>query len=338
MRLFLSLAALGLAAGLAPARAQVLPSFGEERRGTSGFQFLKIPADPRSAALAETVGAHATDATALVWNPALAARGGRTEAAAAHTRYHAGITMTYAGAYSRFERTPLGEVTLGLSLHALDSGQMAVTDEFNPDGTGQTFGLTDVAVGVTLAQALTDLFSYGVTAKYVRESTVGVSTAAALVDLGVAYRVGETGVQIGVAIRNFGVADATPAGSLDRRTLGGTVTETEFAALRPPTAFLLAASYRPAFATALHDVQFAAQLSNPNDNAERLGGAVEYTWNGLLTLRGGYQFGVDEASAPAFGAGLRVPGVGPDVRLDYGFNRLDRLGSVHRIGLAVRLD
>lgn len=336
MRLLLLLAAL--AASLAPVSAQVLPSFGEERRGTSGFQFLKVPADPRSAALAETVGAHATDAAALVWNPALAARGGRTEATVAHTRYFADVSMTYAGGYTRLERTPLGPITVGLSLHALDAGQMAVTDEFNPDGTGQTFGLTDVAAGVTVAQALTDLFAYGVTAKYVRESTVGVTTTAALVDLGVAYRVGETGVQIGVAIRNFGVADATPSGSLDRRTLGETVTETEFAALRPPTAFLLATSYRPALASEIHDVLVSAQLSNPNDNAERLGGAVEYTWNRLLTLRGGYQFGVDEASAPAFGAGLRVPGLGPDVRLDYGFNRLDRLGSVHRIGLNVRLD
>ncbi|MFN3597300.1 MAG: PorV/PorQ family protein [Rubricoccaceae bacterium] len=336
LRPFVLLAALALTA---PAGAQVLPSFGGDRAGTAGFQFLKIPVDPRAAALGQNVAAHASDASALFWNPALAAQGGRAEAALAHTRYFADVQMTYAAGYTSLRRSPVGPLTLGLSLHALDSGAMNVTDEFNPDGTGQTFRLVDLAVGLTAAQALTDLFSYGVTARYVREATAGVTAQTALADLGVFYRVGETGVQLGVAIRNFGVTDAVPAGRLERRGQDGqTVTETEFAGLAPPTTFLLAASYRPLRASREHDLVLAAQLSNPNDNAERLGAAAEYTWNGLLTLRGGYQFGVDEASLPSAGLGLRVPGLGPEVRLDYGYNQLDRLGAVHRVGVNVRLD
>lgn len=314
-------------------RAQILPAFGEDRAGTSAFQFLKIPVDPRGAALGETSVSNASDASALFWNPALAAQGGRTEVGVASAAYFSDVAMHYVAGFSR-----VGPITLGVSVQALDSGEMPVTTEFSgPEGTGQTFRLVDVAAGLTVSQALTDLFSYGVTAKYVRESVAGVSTQAGLLDLGVFYRIGDTGVQLGVAIRNFGF-ESNPGGSIDRTTLEGPITETIFNGAEPPTTFMLGASYRPFAATGQHDLVLSGQLTNPNDNAERYNLGAEYTWNDLLALRAGYRFGVDEATLPSIGAGLFVPGIGPGVRIDYGFSKLERLGTVHRVGIDVRLD
>jgi len=329
----IALVAAALAARAVPARAQVLPAFGEDRAGTSGFQFLKVPVDPRGAALGEASVVTASDAAALFWNPALAAQGGGTEVGIATAAYHADVALHYAAGYRR-----VGPVTIGLSLQALDSGEMAVTDEFNPDGTGETFAVTDVAAGVTVAQALTDLFSYGVTAKYVRESIAGVTSQTALLDLGIFYQVGDTGVELGVAIRNFG-GDATPSGSITRQTIDGPVEETEFQGIHPPTTFLMGASWRPFRTGAARDLTFVGQLTRPNDNAERFNVGAEYVWNELLSLRAGYRFGVDEGNLPSFGAGLRVPGLGSgrDLRIDYAFTSLERLGAVHRIGVNLRL-
>ena len=330
MRRFALLLLLGLTA---TAHAQVIPAFGEDRAGTSGFQFLKIPVDARGAALGETVVATADDASALFWNPALAARGGQTEVGLATAAYFADVSLHYAAGYSR-----VGPVTIGLSLQALDSGEMPVTTEFSgPAGTGETFRLVDVAAGVTVAQALTDLFAYGVTAKYVREGVADVTTQVGLLDLGVAYRVGDTGVQLGVAIRNFGFS-TDPSGEIERTTLEGPLMETAFDGSDPPTTFLLGASYRPFQTLGAHDLVLMGQLTNPSDNAERFNIGAEYTWNDLLALRMGYQFGLQEASLPSLGAGLTVPGFGPDLRIDYAYNRLDRLGTVHRIGLNLRLN
>ncbi len=337
MRAFLLLLLTALAV---PARAQVLPAFGQERTGGSGLQFLKVPVDARGAALSGTVAASADDASALFWNPALAARGG-TQLGLATTSYVADVALHYAAGYHPVA-TPLGALTLGLSVQALDSGEMDVTTEFSgPEGTGETFRLVDLAVGVTVAQALTDLFSYGVTGKFVRESSADVATSAGLLDLGVAYRVGDTGVRFGVAIRNFGFK-VSPGGSVSRTTLGGTVVEESFDGIEPPTTFLLGVSYRPLRALGLaaggpHDLTVSGQLTNPNDNAERFNLGAEYVWNETLALRTGYEFGLEEASTPSFGLGLVVPGLGPALRLDYGFNRLDRLGNIHRIGLNLRL-
>lgn len=336
-RLFLSLAALALAA---PASAQLVPSYGETRAGTAGFQFLDVPVDPRGAASGGSAVTTADDASALFWNPALAAREGgpaadQTEVGAAHLAYHAGVQLVYGAAIRR-----VGPVTLGLHVQSLDSGEMMVTDEFSgPAGTGQTFRYVGLVGGVTVSQALTDLFSYGVTAKVAHESSAGVSASVPLLDLGVLYRVGTTGVGLGVAIRNFGL-NASLAGNLNRTNASGqTITETDFDDIVPPTALLLGIRYDvPLPAAGAHALRVSGQLTNPNDNAERLNVGAEYGWNDLLFLRAGYQLGVEEATLPTLGFGVNVPGLGARrLRADYGFAQMDRLGATHRIGLNVRL-
>lgn len=332
----LRLSLLTLLLASTSASAQILPSYGEDRAGTSGFQFLEVAVDPRGAALGGTAVATARDASALFWNPALASRAGDTEVQAAHLAYHAGVSMSYVAGLRR-----VGPVTLGAHVQTLDSGEMLVTDEFSgPRGTGETFEYLGIAAGLTVSQALTDLFSYGVTAKVVRESSADVASTVGLLDLGVGYSVGQTGAEIGVSIRNFGL-NGSADGDLERPTDdGGTVTVSDFEELVPPTTFQLGVGYRALRNLDGHDLTVSGQLTNPNDNAEQLNVGAEYIWNEVLAVRTGYAFGVEEASTPTFGFGVMVPnvaGAGSRLRADYGFARLDRLGSTHRIGVGVRL-
>lgn len=332
----LAFATLLLAGLLAPAQAQVLPSFGEDRAGTAGFKFLNVAPDPRGAALGETVAASGADAGAFFWNPALAAQTVRTHGAvalgAAHTAYHAEIDLNYVGVLTNWRG-----FALGLSVFTLDAGDMEVTTETQPFGTGQTFGFVDLAAGLTVSQALTDLFSYGVTLKYVRESTYDLVTQTGLVDLGVYYAVGTTGARLGVAIRNFGL-NGRPGGEVAvTNPDGSTALLDGFEQITPPTTFLLGIAYDLFRTSDQHALTLLGQLTNPNDNAERFDLGAEYTWNDLLVVRGGYQIGVEEATIPSLGFGVIVPGIGPRLRLDYGFTHRDVLGSVHRIGLDVQL-
>ena len=321
----------------APAQAQLIPSFGSDRAGTSGFQFLKIPVDARAAALGETVAANAFDASALFWNPALAAQT-TSQIGLSHTAYYADVTMDYVGAL--YHLRGLGDLRLGASVQVLNSGDMDVTTEFEPFGTGETFRLIDFAIGLTVAQPLTDLFSYGVTAKYVRENVAGISTSTAMFDFGIFYRIGDTGAQMAVAIRNFGL-DSTPTGELERTIIGsgGSVVENDFESITPPTTFLLGLTYNLLRNNPHNELMISGQLNNPNDNAESVNVGVEYTWNELLTLRGGYRFGIEEFDLPSFGAGLLLPTFTDafQLRFDYGFTQLERLGTVHRIGFNLGL-
>ncbi len=333
-------ALLGIAVALTvttpePALAQLIPSFGSDRAGTSGFQFLKITVDPRAAAMGETVAANAFDASALFWNPALAAQVPGTQIGFSHAAYYADVSVHYGAAYHRF-----GRFTIGTSLQALDSGEMDVTTEFQPNGTGETFAFVDLGLGLTVSQQLTDLFSYGVTARFVRESTAQITTNAVVFDLGIFYRIGQTGAQMAVAIRNFGM-DGTPSGQIERTVIGGagTAVESDFESITPPTVFLFGISYDVLRGDPSNRLLLSGQLNNPNDNAESFNVGVEYTWNNLLVLRSGYRFGVEEYSIPSLGAGFIVPGLASiaNVRFDYAHTQLDRLGTVHRVGVNLGL-
>jgi hypothetical protein len=318
-----------------PASAQLIPSFGGDRAGTSGFQFLKIPVDARAAAMGQSVVSNAFDASSLFWNPALAAQSDAPQIAFAHTAYFADVQMEFAAASIHL---PGPRLTVGAGVQVLNSGEMDVTTEFEPFGTGETFRSVSMAGGLTLAQQLTDLFSYGVTAKFVQERIAEVATQTVVFDFGAFYRVGDTGMQMAVAIRNFGF-DGTPSGRLARTSLGGdgVIVEDDFEGITPPTLFMLGVTYALFRDDPQHRLVVSSQLTNPNDNAENLNFGAEYTWNERLVFRAGYRLGVDEATVPSLGLGLHVPVGGPDVRFDYGFTRLERLGTVHRVGLNLSL-
>lgn len=334
----LAIALLAIVASLGPAtnaHGQILPSFGGDRAGTSGFQFLKVAVDPRGTALGESAVSNAMDGSALFWNPALAAQTDGMQITLQHSAYFADVSLQYASIIYPLDRL---NFTVGASLATLNSGSMDVTTEFEPFGTGQTFNFIDVAAGLTISQALTDLFSYGVTAKFVRESVADISTSSTLFDLGVFYRVGTTGAQMAVALKNFG-PNARPSGEIDRVVIGDNPIQVEsaFESVTPPTTFLLGFSYTLWNTSPDKSLLLTAQLNNPNDNAENWNLGVEYTWRNLLILRTGYRLGLEEHILPSLGAGVATDQLGPTLRIDYGFSQLERLGTVHRIGLNISL-
>ncbi|HDZ59139.1 MAG TPA: hypothetical protein ENH47_03585, partial [Ignavibacteriales bacterium] len=59
---------------------------------------------------------------------------------------------------------------------------------------------------------------------------------------------------------------------------------------------------------------------------------LEYVWNKILFIRGGYKFNVDEQDY-SFGAGLNVPISIAEFTLDYSFSNFQRLGSAHRFSI-----
>ena len=329
------LAILVLSFGAERANAQLLPTLGGERAGTSGFQFLKIPVDARSAALGESVVASAFDVSSLFWNPALASHLPGIQVGFYHTAYFVDVNLEFAGVTYHLPGT---NITIGASLQTLNSGEMIVTTEFQPFGTGETFRLIDTAVGLTISQRLSDLFSYGITTKYIRESVAGISTSTLAFDMGIYYAIGTTGARMGVAVRNFGL-DGTPEGEIERTVIDDNPIriESEFESMTPPTTFHMAFAYEMLKSSDTNSVTLNSQLNNPNDNAENWSFGVEYDWQNTLFLRTGYRFGIEESTIPSFGVGLNLPLSGAGFKFDYGFNRLDRLGSVHRIGLSIGL-
>ena len=318
-----------------PVSAQLLPAHGNERSGTSGFQFLKIPVDARAAALGESIVASASDASTLFWNPALVSQTDGLQVGFYHTAYFVDINLEFVAVSVPL---PGSNITVGASIQTMNSGDMDVTTEFQPFGTGQTFRLTDFAVGLTVSQRLTDLFSYGVTSKYVRESVAGVSASTVVFDMGIFYQIGTTGAKMAVSVRNFGL-DGKPSGSIDRIVIADNPiqTESDFESITPPTTFHLGTVFELLRGNPNNSLLISAQLNNPSDNSENMSMGIEYGWHDTIVFRVGYRFGVEEFTLPSLGVGIHAPYLGTNIRFDYAFNKLQRLGDVHRFGLNLAL-
>ncbi|MEX0719495.1 MAG: PorV/PorQ family protein [Balneolaceae bacterium] len=315
---------------VAEAQRGVFPSLGGSRSGTSGFQFLKINVDARSSGLAASNVADVADGSALYFNPALAVQADQSQVYLAHTAYFTDISLNYASYIHKFNT-----IALGGSLMYLDSGEMEETDETNPLGTGRIFRTTHLAAGASLSHQLSELFSYGLSAKYIEERIEEVHAQSVVFDIGFFYRVGDTGLRFAIGLNNFGM-DATPYGETIRPSYEGDIVEDEFEDTSPPTMFLIGAAY-DAYEDDNFKLLLTGQLSNPSDNAERFSVGSELTYIERFMLRVGYEFGVDEAILPSAGVGFVLPVLDNSLGIDYGYSTRNRLGNIHRLAVKFNL-
>lgn len=192
-----------------------------------------------------------------------------------------------------------------------------------------------MATALTASHRITDLFSYGLTVRYLNERIEEVKVNSVAFDFGFYYRVGETGLQFAVALSNFGL-DASPSGETVRNTQDGPVTETEFEDTPLPTRFILSTAYEADLSENIGAV-FTGQITNPSDNAEQFSFGGELSIMEQFFVRTGYQFSDREVRFPSFGGGVKISIAGKNIFADYGFSPYQRLGNLHRISIRLGL-
>lgn len=318
--------------GTLQVHAQILPSFGDSRSGSTGMQFLKIAPDARSLSLGGAYVAMANDVSAMFWNPAgiTGVDTGKLNLQLSNTRYFGDITSNYAGAVSK-----VGKLSyLGIQVFSMNYGSMEETTEFDPNGTGRTFAVSNYFIGLTYAKILTNNFSFGINGRYANEGFPGVSIHNVLFDLGLKYDIGLKNARFGVNFSNFGF-NVTPEGKAQVLKFSGPTDVTNFTSVTVPGIFRLGAAIDPLIGKK-HNITLATQLNHPTDNNETYSFGAEYTYKRLFYGRIGYEFASDEFySAPSFGTGVKLKRKYGAITIDYGFLAKNRLGSLHRITLGI---
>jgi len=94
--------------------------------------------------------------------------------------------------------------TLAFNAKVLSIGDIQVTTEDAPEGTGEIISPTFSVLGVSLARQFTDRVMFGLTTNFVREQVQSVSAGAMSFDFGVEYLTGYHGLRFGMAMKNFG--------------------------------------------------------------------------------------------------------------------------------------
>ncbi|MBI4535813.1 MAG: PorV/PorQ family protein [Ignavibacteriae bacterium] len=316
-----------------------------DKAGTSAASELLIPVGGREVALGGSSLASTRGVEAIYWNPAGLARSySATEALFSHMSYIADIGVDYFAVGSTFE----GFGSIGLSLKSLSFGEIEITTEDVPDGTGAFYSPTYVTVGLTYSRLLTDRISVGLTANLISERIDRVSATGVAFDAGVQYSefAGLRGLSIGVAVKNIGPGMKFGGpGLLRPASVGG--------ALRPESLYEVVAASDELPSTIELGVAYAYQLeemhqltasslfqnNNLSDDEYKFG--LEYGFNNTFFVRGGYN--LSEQSEPnadyifgvSAGAGVHYAFSGLDVSIDYAFRDVSFFDANHLFSIKV---
>ncbi len=303
----------------------ILRLYGEDNVGTASGLFMRIPVGARGIALGKAYVACATDGSAAYWNPAGIMRTpGRTNYFASHSEYAADIDLDYLSWHHR--RQSFG---FGLSLGSLRSGDIMRTDEFHQEGTGHYFNANQFFLGASVARAMTDKFSIGMTLKYYQENLDEFQTKAILVDLGILYFVGLGDMRIGFAVKNFG-GDLQPGGTPPAMA-DGYVASTEFQKFPAPTVGTFGAAKTWQLARKV-TVLTTADFNHPSDFKESFRMGTEFGINKILFLRMGYETSRQEGGFAA-GFGLQMKRKQFLIRIDYAYSDNGSFGTLHQISV-----
>lgn len=297
------------------------------RGGRTAFQFVKIGVGARQAALGEASVALVRDASAAFWNPAGIAGIERYEAAFAYTRWLA--DMNYAGAAVGMRARGIG--TFALSVAALDYGDIpeAVLGTGAADPrTGNMVSGGDFMAGLSYAREFTDRLAIGVGVKFLHENLWEHSASTVAFDVGTNYEVGYRGLRLAMSAQNLSGVVSWRPDSLTDRTEGYDLPLVfrvgVSGALVGPDAFVQMGGP--------HRLVAAVEAINTNDFSERLHVGLEYTFNDLFALRGGYRLNYAEGNW-SVGAGL-TPTVGAmRMRVDYAYVGYEFLTAPHRLSV-----
>ena len=307
----------------------IFPRLGEQRVGTAAMTFLKIGIGARAASMGGAFVPMANDASSLYWNPAGLVQIGSSEGLASHIQWPVGIQYEFVGLVYQLRPT----LALGTSAGFLYSGDMEVTDEYHPTGTGQYFSYSDFVGSLSLSIRMTDRFSFGVTGKFAQENLADLEMHTFLFDLGTFYWTGYKSLRFAASMRNFG-ANVRPAGTFLKRTTSGTQVRQKYTGFSPPTEFSLGAAME-VYQTPTHRVTTSLQMNHPMDNAENAVFGSEYTFRRLFSLRGGYRFNYGNAHW-TFGAGAVIPLRKVKLAIDYAYADFGRLNLAQQFSLSFK--
>lgn len=312
------------------------------KRGTTAAPFLTISQGARATGMGSAFVAIADDPSAIFWNVAGLARLENNTFMVDHTEWVADLNYNFlAGSIN------IGDFgTIGVSFIASDYGEMGVTTIDEPEGTGESFSVNDIAFSLAWAINLTDNFSIGFNPKIIYQSIWKMTGYAFAIDMGVLYNTPFEGITLGMSITNFGSKmgldgqsaiilhdpDESSTGNNDRIPAQ---LQTELWDL--PLGFRVGVSYE-ALNTAMHKLVISADAAHPNNDYESVNLGGEYVFNDVVAVRGGYKSLFLENSEESFtlGAGFKQRILGNvSVQFDYAYSDFGRLGNTQKFSAII---
>jgi Uncharacterised protein family (UPF0164) len=330
--------------------------------GTTSAEFLNFGAGARGTALGGAYAAIATDVSSLYYNPAGSALLSRpgvligTYDYVADTRYSwGGVAFPFGG----------GARTIGLQIGTFGFGDQPVYTPDQPEGTGETYSVSETFAGITFSQNFSDRFAAGVTAKGIFDQLGDVSGSAFAVDFGTHFHADLNGhpIRFAFVVSNLGTNLSYAGDAIEADAPRDSIPGQDPVPQNPQPAefktkgFSLPTLFRVGLAYDLitgetNRLTLISEFNQPNNNGagfsaggewmtQRLGGS-----NFGVALRGSYSYTSANKLGPtdpattalndeenlqglAFGGGVNYASGNFNLGLDYAWKYLGVLGGTN---------
>lgn len=313
--------------------------------GTTAGQFLKIGAGARAVGMGGAYTGLSNDIYAVYYNPAgIANTDGNALVSFNHANWLADISYDFAAAAVKIPDMGV----LFVDLTSLGVPQDKVRTFAYPDGNGEYWNASSLAVGVGFARELTDRFSIGFQAKYIRESIWNESASGFAIDVGTYYITPFNDLKIGASISNFGSKmqlsgrdiqfNSDPNNDINSGP-NNILSQYSMDSFDLPLTFRIGLSMdilKSRYIRLTGDID----ANHPNDNTEYLNNGLELAYNETFFIRAGYRnlFMKNSEGGLALGGGINYKFSDQiTVMFNYGWTNYGRLNSVQFIDLGLQL-
>ncbi len=324
-----------------------------DRQGEAGANELLFNPWANSAGLHSMNTSSIMGVAAMRLNVAGISRGyNKAMISVANTRLYEGSDLQFnaLGIVVRMGKTG----ALGVTLAAVDFGDIAITTKASPDGNGGTYSPSFYHMGVGYSYTYANKISVGALLRVVGESLSDVSAMGAAIDAGVQYVSGEKdNFKLGISLRNIGTPMKFSGTGLNFRgkNPGNNTNEYQITFQHRAEGFELPSVLNMGFSYDyyLSNSIFVRGLANFTSNAfslDQIGGGVEFFFRDLIVLRGAYRYEIGASSIEenniysgfAGGFSINVPMSKKSknkLALDYSYRTTYRFRGTHNFGVRI---
>ena len=336
--------------------AELAQAGNPDRQGEAGAPQLLLNPWARSAGLHTMTTSFVSGVESMRINPAGLVRINKSEFVVAHTRYLEGtdIGINAFGLAQKIGKNG----TFGVSIMAIDMGDIPVTTEAQPEGTGATFSPSLFNLGIGYGHIFENKVSVGITFRVISESTADLGAFGMAIDAGVQYVTGpQDNFKFGISLRNIGTPMrftgqglSTPAPNPNDDNVNYNLTYFQRSQrYELPSVLNIGGSY-DIVVNSKNKVTILGNFTSNSFSQDQLGAGVEYAFNNMFMLRGGYKYELGSFAdggerAPIYsgvsaGVSIEVPlkrGSNQTFGIDYGFRDTRLWNGTHNISVRFSL-
>lgn len=326
----------------------------KDRAGQAGAMELLINPFPRSSGWGDANTATVHGLEAIFLNVAGTAFTNRSEFSFAQTQWLQGSGITISN-FGFTQSLGEGKGVLGVSVMAMDFGDIEITTVNLPEGGIGNFSPKYMNIGLSYARAFSNSIYGGATVRIINQALSDISAQGVALDAGIQYITGVLEqIRFGISMKNVGPRIQYSGDGLSIRGFINKTDDNQITMQQRseeyelPSLIKIGASYDFFFGNE-HKLTAAGGFTSNSFTKDQFGFGLEYSLRSIVYLRAGYVYeqgilnDVERTTAltgPTGGLSIDVPlnrETGSHLSIDYSYRATHPFNGTHSVGARINI-